>query len=660
MRHAYRLVCLAVFVLVVLTSCAGLPGGYERHSGQDRDGEETTKAVRLQKPSPRSRAGLSSSYSTVRGDAGDIGADESSDQRRSPAQECIDEALLLLNQSQEFWERGELDSALNILDQAYSLTLGINDDPDITWQRDDLRFLIAKRIIEIYASRGTVAVGRQSEIPLSTADEVEQEIRRFQNQERNFFLQSYRRSGAYRPMIVEYLKEAGLPEELSWLPLVESGFSVKAFSSARALGLWQFIPSTGYKFGLKRDQFVDERMNPERSTCAAIAYLEELHGIFGDWHTVLAAYNCGEGRVLRVISGQQINYLDNFWDLYQMLPGETKRYVPRFLATLRIISDPERYGFDLENESLDEPRLHETVITSKNMLLSDIAKHINASETELELLNAELRLKMTPAGSYEFRVPRGQGEVLRAGLEDIPRASASVAQTASVIRHQVRRGESLSSIAARYRSSVAAIARTNSISQGHIIRVGQWLRIPVAGGAQAATSSVSAAPVRHRVSRGESLSTIAARYGSSVDSIARGNNITRTHLIREGQWLTIPGAGAKEAAQGGSVPAGTTSYTVKKGDSLFNLARRFGTTVTHIRESNNLTSNLITVGQVLKVPAKGQHDGASGMNYIVQSGDSPYTIAKKFNISLHELLSCNDLPADVTIYPGQMLIIRHD
>ena len=136
------------------------------------------------------------------------------------------------------------------------------------------------------------------------------------------------------------------PKSCRGFPLIESGYKVKALSKARALGLWQFIPSTGYKFGLKRDQYIDERIDPIKSTDAAIAYLKELHNIFGDWATVLAAYNCGENRVLRVIRSQNINYLDNFWDLYERLPRETARYVPRFLATLHIMNDLAQYGLD--------------------------------------------------------------------------------------------------------------------------------------------------------------------------------------------------------------------------------------------------------------------------------------------------------------------------
>lgn len=590
--------------------------------------------------------------------------------RKIKAQEAIDEALVFLDQSRGCWERGELESALAILDEAYALTLGINDDPDIAWQRDDLRFLIAKRIIEIYASRSTVAAGKQSEIPLSDTEEVRQEIRRFQGQEREFFVQSYRRSGAYRDMIAGHLREAGLPEELSWLPLVESGFSTRAFSSARALGLWQFIPSTGYKFGLKRDQFIDERMDPEKSTLAAIEYLTELHGIFGDWNTALAAYNCGEGRVLRVISQQRINYLDNFWDLYRQLPGETRSYVPRFLATLMIVNDPETYGFDLENIDLDEPIPYETVVTDKCMRLSDIAKGIDVTEQDLEFLNSELRLKATPDGPYELKIPAGKKEILSAVMDKIPATPVMVVQVGPVIHHKVRKGETLSVIARRYGTTVSAIARANNISQRHIIRAGRTLSIPVGksqytAGAQSSLSKSS----RHRVRRGETLSSIALRYGCSVDALVRANDISHRHMIREGQVLIIPGREAA-VAYGGSVNERLVSHTVQKGDSLFYLARRYNTTVSRIKAENNMGGNLIRVGQELRIPtpvppgkiSPGSADGKHGekTTYQVQSGDSPYTIARRFNVDLDHLLETNGLARNDRIFPGQeLIIVRH-
>ena len=248
---------------------------------------------------------------------------------------------------------GDLENALEMLDQAYALLLDTNGNPDIARQKDDLRLMISKRILSIYNSLQNVAKGKRSEIPVITNADVEKEIRQFQTVEREFFISSYQRSAMYRPIILRELKKAGLPEELAWLPLVESGFKINALSSARALGLWQFIPSTGYKYGLNRDDWVDERMDIEKSTRGAIDYLKELHAMFGDWLTVLAAYNCGEGRVIRTIASQHINYLDRFWDLYQKLPYETARYVPRFLATILVIKDPQKYSIDLGTPKMD-------------------------------------------------------------------------------------------------------------------------------------------------------------------------------------------------------------------------------------------------------------------------------------------------------------------
>ncbi len=218
-------------------------------------------------------------------------------------QEILDSALEFCQASSDFWERGDLDNAIAALDKAYSLILKVNadEDPVILQQKEDLRITISRRIVEVYASRFTVANGDHKEIPRLMNVHVEKELALFKGRERDFFLASYRRSGKYRPFIVEALREAGLPEELSWLPLIESGFKTNAYSKARALGMWQFIKSTGYKFGLKRTQYIDERMDPEKSTLAAIAYLVELHSIFGDWMTALAGYNCGEGRVLNRI-----------------------------------------------------------------------------------------------------------------------------------------------------------------------------------------------------------------------------------------------------------------------------------------------------------------------------------------------------------------------
>ena len=373
----------------------------------------------------------------------------------------LDEALDYCHLSQEYWQKGELEKAIDILDQAYSVIIDIDTDERPIQQIDDLRFAISKRILEIYASRNIVVNGNHNAIPVILNKHVQSEIKCFTvGAEKKFFQESFKRSGRYRPQIEAELKKAGLPTELSWLPLIESGFKVNALSKSRALGLWQFIPSTGYKFGLKRDKFIDERLDPTKALMAAIDYLKELHQIFGDWATVLAAYNCGEGRVLRVIRNQNVNYLDNFWDLYERLPRETARYVPRFLATLHIVNNPSKYGLD--SVIVDEPLPHETVTISKKIHLRNIAKALSVPQRLLKELNPELRYSIVPDHKYQLKVPRDKGKILLANLDKIP---VSTPPSRTYIYHKVRSGETLSSIAQKYHTNVSNIARANRISR---------------------------------------------------------------------------------------------------------------------------------------------------------------------------------------------------
>ena len=292
-------------------------------------------------------------------------------------------------------------------------------------------------------SRLTTAAELNSPIPVEVNAQVEREIARFSGPEREFFLASYRRSGQYRPMIVRKLRQAGLPEELSWLPLVESGFKTRALSSARALGMWQFISSTGTRYGLERGHWIDGRMDPERSTDAAIGYLTDLHGMFGDWMLALAGYNCGEHRVMSQIRRQQNGYLDRFWDLFGSLPSETARYVPRFIATLAIVRDPDKYGFELP-EPLP-PVHYETVAVSRHVRLSDLDGALGVEPKTLAGLNPELRRGTTPAESYTLRVPEEAASSFEEKLAALPPYVPP--PEVSYARHRVRPGETLSTIA---------------------------------------------------------------------------------------------------------------------------------------------------------------------------------------------------------------------
>jgi len=549
---------------------------------------------------------LFSQVTTADIDAGEI-ADEDENEKNvfnffkafNQTQPVLDEALEFCETAQNFWQKGELETALESLDRAYSLILKVDsqDMPKVIQQKDDLRFLISKRILEIYASRNIVINGKHKEIPLTMNVHVKAEIDSFtKGGEKSIFRRAYQRSGLYRPHIVRELKKAGLPSELSWIPLIESGFKTNALSRSRALGIWQFIPSTGYKYGLKRTRYIDERMDPYKSTGAAIAYLTALHHIFGDWSTVLAAYNCGEGRVLRTIRKQKVNYLDNFWDLYTRLPRETARYVPRFIATLHIVGNPRKYGLD--TVQVDSPYKYETVSVSKRMRLKDVAKTIQSTEKELKQLNPELRKRVIPGSRYPLRIPPLKSQTLMAKLNSIPITSAPPSRT--YVKHRVKRGETLSGIASQYGVNTTKIARANRINKNSVLATGRVLKIPY----------------RKRV------------------ATARKKKSTKV----------------KQPA--------IVQHTVRRGDSIWNIAQKYGSTVSAIRTRNNLRSTVLSIGQVLKVPTDQSADTNGVIVYNVKKGDSPIIIAKRFSMPLKRFLDINHLTPHSKIYPGQQVYVE--
>jgi membrane-bound lytic murein transglycosylase D len=532
-------------------------------------------------------------------DGPDVARDMEADQ--DPGELDHDRILALLQDSLEayesadiFWKQGNFEDAFAALDRAYELMAEapLNGDPLIAQEKEDLRHLISRRVIEIYASRQTAVGDIDRSIPMVLNEYVEREIKSFQGPERTFFLESYVRSGLYRPMILEELKRAGLPEQISWLPLVESGFKVRALSRARALGLWQFISSTGYRYGLERSWWIDERMDPVKSTVGAIGYLTDLHNLFGDWLTALAGYNCGERNVLRGISSQREGYFDQFWDIYTRLPRETRRYVPRFLAVLQIIEDPSAYGFDLP-EPLP-PLEWETLEIERSAELTSLDKVLGLEAGTLAALNPELRRKATPTEPYEVKVPRGQSGILLASLDQVP----------------------------------------------------EW-------------DAPSTSYTVHRVRSGETLSGIASRYGTSVRTLMDMNRLRSANRIWPGQQLQVPEGRPRATYASNPIPPGQEiQYSVRRGDSLWLLASRYGTTIDRIKRDNNLSTTVLRPGQTLRIrSASAAPSGGGGGTYVVQRGDTLGRIAQRQGVSLSRLMSVNGLSRRSTIYPGQRLSI---
>ena len=387
----------------------------------------------------------------------------------------FEDALNFYQEAKTARERGDLEGAIKSLDDAYGILLRLPDPADsyLIQEKENLRLLIAQRIQEIYAARRNPVVGNHRAIPLDENAFVQKEIASFLGPERKTFEEAYRRSGFYRDWIQEELRKAGLPEELVWLPVVESSYYPLALSTARAMGLWQFIRSTGLRYGLNQDKFIDERMDPFKSTKAAIRYLTDLHSFFGDWTTALAGYNCGEGLVQRVINTQNINYLDNFWDLFARLPYQTVRYVPRFIAATLLIQNPAKYGFQLPEPY--PPLRFDTVTLSYPAKLATLSAALGLEATELEILNPELRQKSTPDRAYELRVPVGYGEKLLAAMSGVPKYIPP-----EYAAHLVRSGETLGAIARKYGTSVQTLMRINNL-RSTLIRVGQKLQVPGRG-----------------------------------------------------------------------------------------------------------------------------------------------------------------------------------
>ena len=551
-------------------------------------------------------------------------------------QDLMEKALELLDLADKLWEKGDIEKTLDTLDEAYSLLLDANGDVSIAQEKDDLRLLISRRILAVYSSKHTIISGKNSEIPLTMNADVEKEIKSFQGLERDNFIAAYQRSGIYRSAILKELKKAGIPEEFLWLPLVESFFKINAYSRARALGLWQFIPSTGYKFGLTRDEWVDERMDVQESTKAAIAYLKELHSMFGDWLTVLAAYNCGEGRVLRVISMQHINYMDGFWDLYRQLPNETARYVPRFLATLHIVKNPQKYGFD-DLSNTEKPIAFETVKVNKMMKLKDIAEKIEISEDVLNLLNSELRYKITPDHEYNLKLPEKSLDKFNLVANDIPQAEKPhfVSDRPDFVKHKVKRGETIYSIAKKYDVSVSMIASCNRLGSKRKLVRGRRITIPITKKRNYAEGKSHqknyrkeiASSGRYKVKKGETLSMISRRFSIPLVELKEINNL-KTGKIAAGQMLKLSQNKIKANLEDEDDNEKNVKKSVKK---------------------SKIKKRVLSASDVDKL----------GTNkYIVTKNDNLHSIAKKNNINEAKLLELNKISIHEKIVPGQILVVK--
>lgn len=384
------------------------------------------------------------------------------------------------------------------------------------------------------------------DIPITVNDAVERWLDYFQGDGRKNFAIYLSRAGRYEPMMRAIFRDAGLPEDLVYLSLIESGFSPRAYSRARAVGLWQFISSTGRLYGLDISYWVDERRDPILATKAAAAHLKDLYDDFGSWYLAAAAYNGGAARVRRSINRSGT---DDFWTLARRryLRRETRNYVPKLIAAALIAKQPDHYGFyDVETA---DPIAYDIVQVPDATSLDVIADAAHVSEKAVAELNPQVLRGVTPPGKrYTVRVPPGTGQMFAADFATVPPK-----ERVRWVRHVVRRGDTLSEIARLYGVSVSSIRAANRHVSPRRLRIGQSLVIPRAGRVPQLASRASrrsssrrhTSPVRpegsyitYRVQSGDTLWAIARRYDVSARDLMRWNGL-RTSRIYPGDEVRV-------------------------------------------------------------------------------------------------------------------------
>lgn len=364
-----------------------------------------------------------------------------------------------------------------------------------------------------------------------TNDRVDKWLKYFQGRGRKDIERWLSRESRYRPMIDSILAEEGLPPELFYLAVIESGLNPNAYSRAHAAGMWQFISSRARMYGLRVDWWVDERRDPEKATRAACTYLKELYDRFGSWELALAGYNSGEGRVER--ARKKRPSCPDYWCLD--LPRETENFVPKFMAAVLIGSDPKAFG--VEAKSSSAPLAYDTIEVVDAVDLQVIADATGSTYEEIKKLNPAMRRWCTPPGDSPatIRVPRGTGNRCLTAIASIPPEDRVTWR-----RHKVSRGETLSEIARAYGTSISAIVSVNDIRNPNRIRSGHHLVIPVGPGASSAAGrSEMTEDIVYRVRRGDTISSIARRHGKSTRDVLRWNGLAWNSRIYPGDKITI-------------------------------------------------------------------------------------------------------------------------
>jgi membrane-bound lytic murein transglycosylase D len=453
--------------------------------------------------------------------------------------------------------------------------------------------------------------GLDFDIPIVINAKVEQFIQYFQTIGSKVFANWLARSERYIPFMKNLLKENGLPEDLVYMALIESGFNPQAYSRRKACGPWQFIYLTGKRYGLKVNWWVDERRDPEKSTIAAAKYLKDLYDMFECWYLAAAGYNAGEKKIVNAMKRYRT---EDFWELskHNYLKRETRDYVPQMIAAALIAKDPETYGF--VGIEYQEPLRYEKVNVPAVVDLQLIAKACEISIEELKDLNPELLRWCTPPDNpeYEIKIPVENKELFLKNFEALQPVQKFQFKT-----HTVRKGDTFSRIARLYRVDIEPILEINRMKKMKHLSIGTNLLIPIP-----MTQEVTPIPVVKKI--------------------------------------------LQEKNQGGN--AEEIIYTIKKGDSLWSIATEMGVNIGALSRWNNLNpKKKLVPGDKLKIRVnRGQpfpDEGMRGMNgkeiiYVVREGDTLWGIAQRYSVTIADIKTWNHLDGTNQIHPADKLKLR--
>jgi membrane-bound lytic murein transglycosylase D len=556
LKHGLTLSATAAMFL--LAGCD--TGGSASHSSAFPSGHAMAPEVQQSAPAPASHEPVSQPQPQP------VQAQEPQQPKPDPVINTIAEAEKAYQSGQADYKAGHLDAAKKDFDQAVDILMqgpmDVKSDDRLQQEFDKITEEIHKlemgafkagdgfteqqaepapideaNTVTFPADPNTTAKAEaelkstQSDLPLIINDYVAGYINYFSTRGKSTFEQALARSGRYREMIMRVFKEEGVPQDLIYLAQAESGFHPLALSRVGARGMWQFMASRATGYGLQRNWWVDDRQDPEKATRAAARHLKDLYKQFGDWYLAMAAYNSGPGNVQQAV--KRTGYAD-FWELYKrnVLPAETKNYVPIILAMTIMSKNPAQYGLD--EIKPDSPDAYDTVMVDYPVDLRLVAECVDAPVERLNDLNPSLLRRTTPKDqAFQLRIPAGTKEKYQEAIASIPEDKRVLWRY-----YKVQPGETLASVARKYHTTERAISSVNNL-QGAALAEDAKLVIPMSGSTSAVgTVAYSKHPTRYKARKGDSVLSVADDFGVPPDKLRRWNHLKGNEL-RRGRALVI-------------------------------------------------------------------------------------------------------------------------